>query len=214
MKYLIAGRSGQLARAFISRLTERGIEFLAPDESDLDITSGEAIEQACRSFKPDVILNCAAYNLVDRAEQDSATAFKINADGPGLLARAADRHKARIVHFGSDYVFDGDKKDGLYNEDDPTNPLGIYGQSKLDGEKRVADETGDYLVLRLSWVFGEGEQNFIHKLQGWAAQNEYLSIVCDEFSVPTYTGTVADVTLKALEAGLRGLVDWGKAVEA
>jgi dTDP-4-dehydrorhamnose reductase len=157
------------------------------------------------SYKPDVIINCAAYNLVDRAEQEREKAFAVNAAGPAHLARAAAKRKAFLVHFSSDYVFDGQKENGLYTEDDAANPLNEYGRSKLAGESAVREEAGKSLVFRLSWVFGEGKQNFIHKLMEWAKNNEYLKIACDEFSVPTYTDTVADVTLKALEQGVTGL---------
>lgn len=203
-RFLITGSSGQLARAFIKKLTERSVDFLAPKESELDITEAGSIERVCREYKPDTILNCAAYNLVDKAEEESEAAYKVNATGPQVLARAAMEHGARLVHFGSDYVFDGTKQDGLYTEDDATGPLNEYGRSKLRGEEMVREVSGDHLVLRLSWVYGEGTQNFIHKLLGWAAENEYLSIVCDEFSVPTSTYTVADITLKALGEGLTG----------
>ena len=108
------------------------------------------------------------------------------------------------MHFGSDYVFDGRKENGLYTESDPVNPLNEYGQSKLAGEQHVMDQSDRFLVLRLSWVFGSGKQNFIYKLAEWSRNNEYLKIACDEFSVPTYTGMVVDITLKAIEQGMTG----------
>jgi dTDP-4-dehydrorhamnose reductase len=132
------------------------------------------------------------------------TAFAVNATGPRYLAQAAAKHKAVLVHFGSDYVFDGLKEQGLYNEDDATNPLNEYGKSKLAGERHVLDELDQCLILRLSWVFGPGKQNFIYKLNQWAKNNEYLRVACDEFSVPTFSETVVDVTLKALDRGLTG----------
>jgi dTDP-4-dehydrorhamnose reductase len=205
MKYLIAGRNGQLARAFIRRFEERVLDFSAPDKSQFDITDSASVSGVVDSYKPDVIINCAAYNLVDRAEQEREKAFAVNASGPAHLARAAAKRKAFLVHFSSDYVFDGQKENGLYTEDDAANPLNEYGRSKLAGESAVREEAGKSLVFRLSWVFGEGKQNFIHKLMEWAKNNEYLKIACDEFSVPTYTDTVADVTLKALEQGVTGL---------
>jgi dTDP-4-dehydrorhamnose reductase len=205
MKYLIAGRNGQLARAFIRRFEERVLDFSAPDKSQFDITDSASVSGVVDSYKPDVIINCAAYNLVDRAEQEREKAFAVNASGPAHLARAAAKRKAFLVHFSSDYVFDGQKENGLYTEDDAANPLNEYGRSKLTGESAVREEAGKSLVFRLSWVFGEGKQNFIHKLMEWAKNNEYLKIACDEFSVPTYTDTVADVTLKALEQEVTGL---------
>ncbi len=205
MKYLIAGRNGQLARAFIRKLEERALDFKAPDESHLDITDSDSVNRGVDSYKPDVIINCAAYNLVDKAEQEREKAFAVNAAGPAYLARAAAKRKAFVVHFSSDYVFDGQKENGLYSEYDATNPLNEYGWSKLKGESAVRKENDNSLVFRLSWVFGEGKQNFIHKLLEWTKKSEYLKIACDEFSVPTYTNTVADITLKALEQGVTGL---------
>ncbi len=204
MKYLITGKNGQLAQAFIKRFELLSIDFNAPDESQLDITNPKTVADVVAAHKPDIIVNCAAYNLVDKAEQDKDAAFAVNALGPGNLAQAAAKHKAILVHFGSDYVFDGLKENGLYSESDPVNPLNEYGRSKLAGEQAVLEELDRCLVLRLSWVFGAGKQNFIYKLIEWAKSSEYLKIACDEFSVPTSADTVVDVTLKALKQGVTG----------
>jgi len=204
MKYLITGKNGQLARTFIKRFEKQSVDFSAPDESQFDITNQKIVNRVVETLKPDVIINCAAYNLVDKAEQNKDAAFAVNASGPGFLAQASAKQKSILVHFGSDYVFDGLKENGLYTEDDAVNPLNEYGKSKLSGEQQVAQECERYLILRLSWVFGAGKQNFIYKLIEWAKNSEYLKIACDEFSVPTYTDTVVDVTLKAIEQGLTG----------
>jgi dTDP-4-dehydrorhamnose reductase len=204
MKYLVTGRNGQLARAFIRKFEARSTDFSAPDEARLDITNSANVMEAVAAYKPDVIINCAAYNLVDKAEQEREKAFAVNAAGPKNLARAAGKHKAVLVHFGSDYVFDGEKENGLYAEDDPTNPLNEYGKSKLAGEDLAGETCGNFLVFRLSWVYGDGRQNFIYKLTEWAKHNEYLKIACDEFSVPTAVDTAVDITLRSLDAGIRG----------
>jgi dTDP-4-dehydrorhamnose reductase len=204
MKYLITGRNGQLARSFSRRFEDRSIDFIAPDESQLDITNRDNVDAVISAYKPDIIINCAAYNLVDKAEEAPNAAYAVNATGPANLAQAAARQRAVLVHFGSDYVFDGSKENGLYTEDDTPNPLNEYGKSKLAGEQNVLDGLDRCLILRLSWVFGPGRQNFIHKLTQWSAGAEFLKIACDEFSVPTYTGTVVDCTLRALELGLTG----------
>lgn len=204
MKYLITGKNGQLAQTFIKSFEEQSIDYSAPDEAQLDITDQKIVADAVAAYQPDVVINCAAYNLVDRADQERDAAFLVNASGPRNLARAAAGSKAVIVHFGSDYVFDGLKESGLYTEDDIPNPLNEYGKSKLAGEQYVLEETDRCLVLRLSWVFGAGKQNFIYKLNEWAKTSTFLKVACDEFSVPTYTATVVDVTLKALEQGVFG----------
>ncbi len=206
MNYLVTGRNGQLAAEFLRRLESLGAEVTAPDESLLDITDAAAVERAVAAARPDIILNCAAYNLVDQAEKDRTAAFRVNEAGPRNIAASARRQGSFLVHFGSDYVFDGAKEDGLYVEGDATGPLNEYGRSKLAGEQAVSEVLGDRaLVLRLSWVFGEGKQNFIHKFLERVKSGETLKVTCDEFSAPTWTGTVADVTLRALGAGLHGL---------
>lgn len=224
MNFLITGSSGQLAASFTKRLRSRSMEFLAPDESLCDITDRMSIRKVVGACHPHVIINCAAYNLVDKAEQDRARVFQVNALGPRLLAEEARECNAVLVHFGSDYVFDGLKQDSLYREEDPAAPLSEYGRSKLAGEQAVREVLGERsLVFRLSWVFGEGKQNFIAKLLEWSAAQEFLRIAYDEFSVPTWTETVVDVTLNALEQGVNGLYhltnsgycsryEWAKAI--
>ena len=206
MKVLITGSSGQLARELAMLCAVRGIYTVAPRENDCDITDPGAVRNAVRSARPDVIVNCAAYNLVDRSETEQDAARRVNADGPRILAEAAKQQGCRLVHYGSDYVFDGAKTDGLYTERDAAAPLNEYGRSKLAGERAVTEVLGDRgLVLRLSWVFGSGTQNFIHKFRERVKRGEPLAATCDEFSVPTWTGTVARVTLAALERDLAGL---------
>ncbi|MHB8844620.1 MAG: dTDP-4-dehydrorhamnose reductase [Nitrospirota bacterium] len=224
MRYLITGKNGQLANAFAQRLAARSLEYLAPEESRCDITDPACIRELVGAYRPGVIINCAAYNLVDRAEQERDKAFAVNGAGPRILAEAARERGAFLVHFGSDYVFDGYKENGLYREEDPTDPLNEYGRSKLAGEQAVREVlAARSLVLRLSWVFGEGNQNFIVKLLGWSRDQPFLKVACDEFSVPTWTETVVDVTLRALEQGLTGLYhctnsgycsryEWAKAI--
>ena len=206
MNYLIVGKNGQLAKAFARRLESISAEYHAPDESRCDITNAAGIRDIVDSFRPGVIINCAAYNLVDRAEDERDAAFAVNAGGPRILAEAARDRGAFLVHFGSDYVFDGTKESDLYREEDATNPLNEYGRSKLAGEQAVQEVlAGRSLVLRLSWVFGEGQQNFIVKLLQWSRSQEFLRVASDEVSVPTWTETVVDATLRALEQGVTGL---------
>lgn len=205
MKYLITGRNGQLARSFAKAFERKSIDFSAPDKSKLDVTKEEIVAEAVAGYKPDVIINCAAYNFVDQAEQDHEKAFAVNALSPRHLALAAARQKAILVHFGSDYVFDGTKESGPYTEEDQVNPLSQYGKSKLAGEEGVRESWDEFLIFRLSWVYGEGKQNFIYKLTEWAKNHDPLKIACDEFSVPTDADLVAEMTLRSLDAGVRGL---------
>ncbi len=207
MKYLVTGQypeigaTGQLAAAFARRFERAGLDFSYPI---LDITDFDALMLAVAAYRPDVILNCAAYNFVDKAETDPVQAFKINAFGPALLSHAAKKYNSALVHYGSDYIFDGLKKIP-YIESDPANPLSQYGKSKLAGEQLAAEGGARTLILRLSWVFGPGRQNFIYKLRDWAKDGRVLKMADDEISVPTYAEDVVDVTLKAVESGLLGV---------
>ncbi len=204
MKYLITGKNGQLAQAFIKRFKGRSIDFSAPDESQLDITDYNTAINVVTAYRPDVIINCAAYNLVDKAEQDKDGVFAVNATGPKNLARAAAITEGAPRAFRVGLCFRRTEGERSVHRERSGESLNEYGKSKLAGEQHVMEELDRYLVLRLSWVFGAGKQNFIYKLTEWAKNNEYLKIACDEFSVPTYTGMVVDVTLKALEQGMTG----------
>jgi len=203
MRALITGSSGQLACAFASRFRLDGTCFLAPPEVQLDITDPASVESAVSVFRPDVILNCAAYNNVDAAEQSPSPAFAVNRDAVAILASAARRHGARLVHYGTDYVFDGAAA-APYHEEDATAPLNVYGQSKLEGEQAALDAGPGCLLLRVSWVFGDGVQNFFFKLREWSQARQTLRVVWDQLSVPTYTEDIVTLTLRALDRGLEG----------
>jgi dTDP-4-dehydrorhamnose reductase len=204
MKYLIAGASGQLAKAFISHFDRDEIAFEAPPESAFDITDARSVETFVETCKPDVILNCAAYNAVDTAERDPAPAFRINAEAVETLAAAAARHSAILVHYGTDYVFDG-ATERPYREEDETGPLNAYGKSKLAGEQAALNGDAEALLLRVSWAYGSGNQNFFHKMLEWSEGRDVLKVVWDQISVPTYTEDIVTYTLAALEHQLRGL---------
>jgi len=155
-------------------------------------------------IKPDIIVNCAAYNNVDEAEANPELAHLVNSKAVENLAQLCKKSNIFLVHYSSDYVFDG-KKGDLYTEVDTPNPLNEYGKSKLSGENITRDSLTDYLVFRTSWVIGRGKQNFLYKLMNWAKENRVLKISSDETSVPTYTEDIANVTLLSLERGLNGL---------
>lgn len=203
MKYIIAGSSGQLAKAFIKKFEELNFDFIAPIEQEFDITDKDKIESIFLKYKPNVIINCAAYNNVEFAEQDNSKAILINKDAISNLVEIAKKYNAKLVHFGSDYVFDGTKND-LYVEEDKPNPLNEYGKSKLAGEQEALGYNNS-LVCRLSWVIGEGQQNFLFKLSGWLKNNKTIKVSCDEISVPCFTFDIVDVITKALENNLVGL---------
>jgi dTDP-4-dehydrorhamnose reductase len=204
MKIFITGSKGQLAESFLRRFERDGIEYRAHDIDTIDIADAQSVNTAVEAFKPSVIINCAAYNLVDKAETDTDTAIRANATGPQNLAAAAKKAGAFMVHFGTDYIFDGEKAGVPYVEADKPNPLNVYGKSKLQGEDFVRASGAPSLVLRLSWVFGHGRQNFIFKLREWAAKQPELRITADEVSVPTYTEDIVVATMAALKKGTQG----------
>lgn len=204
MRILITGANGQLAREFQKALKDYDHTVAAPDEENLDISDLNIVTKAVSQYNPDIILNCAAYNLVDKAEEDFDTAFKVNASGVRNLAIACKKNNTLLVHYSSDYVFDGTKED-FYTEEDKPNPINNYGKSKLMGEKFLKEETDNFLLFRLSWVFGEGKQNFLYKLLEWAKKSRVLKVVYDQISVPTYTKDVVNLTMFAIDKGLRGV---------
>ena len=202
-KFLILGAKGQLGKAFVDYLSAKA-PVVAPPEEEADITQHSRIQALIEESKPDVVINCAAYNAVDEAQDHEDIAFKVNAQGVEHLAELSKTYGFFLVHYSSDYVFDGAK--GLpYTEEDAPFPLNVYGKSKLEGEKCVLKISPHYLVFRLSWVIGPGKQNFLFKLTQWAQKNHVLKVSSDEISVPTFTDTIVEVTLKSLEAGLSGL---------
>ena len=203
-KVLITGASGQLGKEFVKMLSSKGIDFVALERKDLDITNFEKVYKTLKEINPSVVINCSAYNQVDLAETEILKAFSTNAIGPYNLAITCREINAKLIHYSTDYVFDGIKK-GLYTEEDSPNPLNQYARSKLLGEELVKQVLEDYLILRVSWVYGEGRQNFLYKLEEWAKKQEVLKVVVDEFSVPTSTKTITEVTFKAIDAGLTGL---------
>jgi len=205
VKYLIIGHKGQLGSEFVRTLSLRGASFAAADYDECDAGDLDAVLSLIGSTRPTHIINCSAYNQVDDAEERFDLAFRTNATGAGNLAYGARKYGAFLVHYSTDYVFDGTKETGLYREDDTPRPLNAYGRSKYLGELAVRNETDRSLILRLSWVFGEGTQNFIYKVRQWAGKNDCLRISADEVSVPTATATIVDVTLRALDHGLSGL---------
>jgi len=203
-KVLITGAGGQLGKEFVKVLSSKGIDFVALERKDLDIANFERVYRTLKEINPSIVINCSAYNQVDLAETEILQAFSTNAIGPYNLAITCREINAKLIHYSTDYVFDGIKK-GLYTEEDSPNPLNQYARSKLLGEELVKQVLEDYLILRVSWVYGEGRQNFIYKLLQWAKEREVLQIAFNEVSVPTYTGFIVEKTLKALGKGLTGL---------
>ncbi len=201
IKYLITGAQGQLGGEFLKTL---GREAKGLSHSELDIGNTDRVLEILYSLRPRIIINCAAYNYVDLAEERYYEAIRTNTIGPRNLAYGAKKIGAFLVHFSTDYVFDGTKT-SPYTEEDIPNPVNMYGRSKYMGELSIKEELVNYLILRVSWVFGDGRQNFIYKLLKWSEEKDVLEIASDEVSVPTSTSTIVNITVKALDEKLTGL---------
>jgi dTDP-4-dehydrorhamnose reductase len=204
MKFLITGANGQLAGEFKRALEERKHEVAAFDKNGVDISDLGSVTEIVGQYKPEIILNCAAYNYVDKAEEDFETAYRVNATGVKNLSSVCKENNVLLVHYSSDYVFDGEKED-FYTEEDGPNPINRYGESKLAGEKFLQAESDNFLLFRVSWVFGEGKQNFLYKLLEWAKKNKVLKVVSDQIAVPTFTKDIVNLTMFAIDKGLRGV---------
>lgn len=203
-KILITGSSGQLGKAFQKELAERNISYFAPEEKECNITLFDSIAKTIDTLEPSVVINCAAYNAVDDAESNPVIADLVNHMSVKNMADICKTRNCRFVHYGTDYVFNGNKGD-LYNETDDPDPLNVYGKSKAAGELAALNSGCNSLVLRTSWVYGDGTQNFIHKLLGWAEKNRVLKISSDEASVPTSVKEMVKATLILLEKDVSGL---------
>ena len=202
MKILITGRDGQVGWELCRALRPLG-EVSAFDRSALDLAQANSIRAVVRAVHPDVIVNAAAYTAVDKAESEPGLARAINAWAPGILAEEAKRCGALLVHYSTDYVFDG-RKVGPYVEDDPTNPLSVYGQSKLEGERAIQAVDCRHVILRTAWVYAARGKNFMLTIMRLARERPELRVVNDQFGAPTSAWAIADATAAIVGAVSRG----------
>jgi len=196
LKVLLLGKTGQVGRELTRTLAPLGA-VEAPARAELDLAKPDAVRSAVRAVKPEVIVNAAAYTAVDRAETEQDAAFAANRDGPAVLADEAMRAKALLVHFSTDYVFDGEKS-SPYVETDPTNPLNAYGRSKLAGEEAIRSAGCRHLIFRTSWVYSDAGSNFLLAIRARARRGEPLRVVDDQFGAPTSSLMLADAVPGAI----------------
>ena len=196
-RILLIGKNGQIGRE-LHRLLPRVGDFVALDRQGLDLTKPDDIRHAIRSIRPGIIVNAAAYTAVDQAESDSTTARIINTDAPRIIAGEAKAADAVLVHYSTDYVFDGTKRTP-YVEDDLPNPLSVYGRTKLGGEVAIREAGVAHLIFRTEWVYATEGRNFLLTVLRLAGEREELRIVRDQIGAPTSSREIAEATVRILE---------------
>lgn len=196
MKILLTGKNGQVGFE-LQRALAPLAEIVAVGHAECDLAQTDALRRLIREVAPQIIVNAAAYTAVDKAESEPALAQAINADAPGLMGEEAKRLGALVVHYSTDYVFDG-RKAGFYTEDDAPNPLNVYGRTKLAGERALIASGARHLIFRTSWVFGAHGGNFVKTILRLAAERDTLRVVADQFGAPTSAALIADVTAQIL----------------
>lgn len=201
---LLTGANGQLGTDFKKLFDMKNISYIATDYMDLDITDVDTVRDFVKNKKITHIINCAAYNNVDKAEEEKELCHKLNTEAPKYLAMVAKEIGAIFVTYSTDFVFGGEKR-MPYTEEDKTNPLCTYAKSKAEGEKAVLDAYDKVFVIRTSWVFGMGNNNFNKQVINWSKTRNELNIVDDQVSSPTYSWDLAEYSWKLVESNRFGL---------
>ncbi|MBV9775162.1 MAG: dTDP-4-dehydrorhamnose reductase, partial [Gemmatimonadetes bacterium] len=200
---MVTGAGGMLARDVVGEMERRGHQVLALPRERLDVTDEAAVREYVEGARPAVVVQCAAYTGVDRAEEEEAAATCVNSLGTRNLAQACDRTGALLVYPSTDYVFSGESRTP-YAPGDPPSPVNAYGRSKLAGE-RAALDTGRALVVRTSWLYGAGGANFVHTVARLAREKGALDVVADQVGRPTWAGSLALIVSELIEAGAEGI---------
>jgi dTDP-4-dehydrorhamnose reductase len=195
-RILLTGRNGQVGWELQRTLAPLG-EVIALDRTQLDLADADAIRKAIRAVRPDIIVNAAAYTAVDQAESETDLAMRVNGQAPGVMGEEASTLGAQLVHYSTDYVFDG-SKDSPYTEEDAPAPVNAYGRSKLAGEQAIRASGCRHLIFRVSWIYGLHGKNFLRTMLRLAEEREELRIVADQFGAPTWSRLIAEATALAL----------------
>lgn len=208
-KILVTGANGQVGWELMRRAEKFGVIAVGTERAELDITDVSAVDAVITPGAFDVVVNAAAYTAVDKAESEPDKAYAVNRDGAAHLAAACARANIPLIHISTDYVFDGTKQ-GAYVEDDPINPINVYGASKAAGEQAVRELLDRHIILRTSWVYGVHGHNFVKTILRLAKERDELRVVADQWGCPTAAGDIAGVILRLVQriSGDKGAA-WG-----
>lgn len=187
MRILVLGGNGMLGKEFVEYIRVRGHDVVSLGHADIDITEVQSIENAFREHTPEVVINCAAYTAVDQAEGETELAYAVNGEALGHIGAIAQKTSTFVVHFSTDYVFDGTNRDGYAEDENRFSPLNVYGASKYVGEQKLKESGCNYAIVRISWLFGPYGKNFVQTMLELALKGTPLRIVNDQFGKPTYT---------------------------
>ncbi len=221
MRYLVTGAAGQLGSEWVCFLRSKGADFQAYGSGEMDITDPSVVDEKIGTYHPDIVINCAAYTNVDKAEDEQEIAFRVNKTGVQNLVESCSKTGCKLIHYSTDYVFPGKRRDVQkypdgYTEDSLKRPVNVYGASKREGEVVLENSDIEYLMIRVSWLCGPDGSNFVNTMLRLARENKELSIVNDQLGSPSFTFDVVEKTASLIEMGktgtyhisTKGLISW------
>jgi len=207
MRYLVTGAAGQLGRETVLALQAAGEDVIGIDRQELDFSQPDQVAEGIAAHRADWVINCAAYTHVDKAEQEQELAFRVNRDSAKAVAEGVASYGGRLLHVSTDFIFGGEQSHP-YAEDDPAHPVGVYGQSKWEGEQAVQAVMPDAVILRTAWVYGSHGHNFVKTMLRLAAEREELRVVDDQIGTPAWTADITRALLSLIEVDARAVFNF------
>lgn len=204
MKVLVTGANGQLGYDVVKELQKQNIERYGATRKEFDLIDFEATEKFIAHYMPDVVIHCAAYTAVDKAEDEQGLCYLVNASATENIAEICKKINAKMLYISTDYVFDG-TKEGFYEADDIPNPINVYGKTKLLGEQAVQRILNKYFIVRISWVFGEYGNNFVKTMLKLGKERKEINVIADQYGSPTYTVDLAALLVEMIKTDKYGI---------
>lgn len=204
MKVLVTGANGQLGYDVVKELQKQNIECYGASRQDFDIVDFEVTENFIKNYMPDVVIHCAAYTAVDKAEDEQVLCYLVNVSATDNIAKICKKINAKMLYISTDYVFDGNKDD-FYEVDDEPNPINVYGKTKLLGEQAVQKILDKYFIVRISWVFGEHGNNFVKTMLHLGKERKEINVIADQYGSPTYTADLAPLLVEMIQTEKYGI---------